>query len=191
VVLWQHRPRLSNAAYDGRVTHEYVIALSGRILGSRADTDGPPPTAIAWAADRVLAVGSDTEVRAVSRGDSTFLDLRGCAVTPLPRDVSRAEEVLRQAILADRDVDVWAALAAAGLIDSDSVLEPGSPADLAVWSTDSGLVEPAAAATMRVLAQVRAGAFTEGDAHCGPLPRLGRLARPASGATPAEHHDHR
>jgi hypothetical protein len=158
--------------YDGRVTHEYVIALSGRILGSRAHTDGPGPTAIAWAADRVLAVGSDAEVRAISRGDSTFLDLRGCAVTPLPRDLRRAEEVLRQAIQTDRGVDVRQALAAAGLIDPDSALEPGSPADLAVWSTDPASVEPAAAATLRVLAEVRAGAFTEGNEHSGPLPRL-------------------
>jgi predicted amidohydrolase YtcJ len=152
------------------VTHEYVIALGGRILASPADPDAPPPTAIAWAADRVLAVGSDADVRAISRGDSTFLDLGGCVVTPLPEDVSLAEEALRQAIRADPSVDLVAALAAAGLVDSDAGLEPGSPADLAVWNTDPGSV-PAAAGT-RVIAEVRAGAFTEGDEHSGPLSRL-------------------
>jgi hypothetical protein len=62
------------------VTHEYVIAIGGRIAGAHG-VDGRVATAIAWAADRVLAVGSDDAVRAISRGDSTFLDLGGCAVT--------------------------------------------------------------------------------------------------------------
>jgi hypothetical protein len=63
------------------VTHEYVIALHGVILGARDAT--PVPTAIAWAADRILAVGADAPVRAISRGDSTVLDLDGCTVVPL------------------------------------------------------------------------------------------------------------
>lgn len=63
------------------MTHEYVIATGGLVLGT--DPAGRTPTAIAWAADRVLAVGSDEEVRAISRGDSTFLDLGGCTVTAL------------------------------------------------------------------------------------------------------------
>ncbi len=64
------------------MTHEYVIATGGRILGTDPSA-GMKPTAIAWAADRVLAVGSDEAVRAISRGDSTFLDLDGCAVTAM------------------------------------------------------------------------------------------------------------
>jgi hypothetical protein len=64
------------------MTHEYVIATGGRILGTDPSA-GTTPTAIAWAADHVLAVGSDEAVRAISRGDSTFIDLDGCAVTAL------------------------------------------------------------------------------------------------------------
>ena len=63
------------------MTHEYVIALHGVVRGAPDST--PAPTAIAWAADRILAVGADATVRALSRGDSTFLDLDGCAVGPL------------------------------------------------------------------------------------------------------------
>jgi hypothetical protein len=64
------------------MTHEYVIATGGRILGTDP-SGGAAATAIAWAADRVLAVGSDAAVRAISRGDSTFIDLDGCAVRAL------------------------------------------------------------------------------------------------------------
>jgi hypothetical protein len=46
------------------MTHEYVIGLRGVVLGGAATADGLP-TALAWAADRVLAVGSDEAVRAI------------------------------------------------------------------------------------------------------------------------------
>lgn len=59
-----------------------MIATGGRIHGGR-EVGGAVPTAIAWAADVVLAVGPDDVVRAISRGDSTFLALDGCVVTPL------------------------------------------------------------------------------------------------------------
>ena len=72
------------------MTHEYVIALGGVILPPGPPID-PPSTAIAWAADRVLAIGSDDVVRAISRGDSTFLRLDGCAVTQAPSDIDRAQ----------------------------------------------------------------------------------------------------
>ncbi len=64
------------------MTHEYVVALGGEISGA-LDADGHRATAIAWAIDRILAVGADRPVRAISRGDSTFLDLAGCVVTAL------------------------------------------------------------------------------------------------------------
>lgn len=64
------------------MTHEYVIATGGRIIGADPSV-ATTATAIAWAADRVLAVGSDEAVRAISRGDSTFIDLDGCAVSAL------------------------------------------------------------------------------------------------------------
>ncbi|MFN8622315.1 MAG: hypothetical protein U0869_16405 [Chloroflexota bacterium] len=63
------------------MTHEYTIATGGTVAAS-AGTAGTPPTAIAWAADTILAVGTDAEMRALSRGDSTFLDLAGATVTP-------------------------------------------------------------------------------------------------------------
>jgi hypothetical protein len=110
------------------MTHEYIIALGGRVHappGTQADPE--PATAIAWAADHVLAVGTDDVVRGISRGDSIFLDLDGCEVT--------------------------AAGIAAGL-------EVGSPADLDFWDA------------ARIVARVRAGAFTKGDEHCGPFRRI-------------------
>lgn len=108
------------------MTHEYVIATGGHVHGVAAERS-PEPTAIAWAADRVLAVGSDADVRSISRGDSTFLALDGAAVTAL---------------------------------DPAMTLEPGSPADLAFWRDGPDPV-----------AVLRAGHFTEGDAHTGPFPR--------------------
>jgi len=69
------------------VTHEYTILTGGRVLAT-AETAAdslavPHPTAIAWAEDTVLAVGTDEAVLAVSRGDSRFHDLRGAVVRPV------------------------------------------------------------------------------------------------------------
>ncbi len=60
------------------MTHEYTIATGGRVVTPAGQ---PTATAIAWAADTILATGTDAEVRALSRGDSTFLDLAGAVVT--------------------------------------------------------------------------------------------------------------
>jgi predicted amidohydrolase YtcJ len=69
------------------VTHEYTILTGGIVLAAPELAEAPDvaslPTAIAWAEDTVLAVGSDREVRAVSRGDSRFHDLGGAIVRPL------------------------------------------------------------------------------------------------------------
>ena len=98
------------------MTHEYTIATGGlvRVPGEAASRSrGPataPSTAIAWAGGVILATGSDAQVRAISRGDSTFLDLGGALVTALPEDL-----------------DAAGARAAAG------ALELGDPADLAFW----------------------------------------------------------
>ena len=65
------------------MTHEYTILTGGTILGHEpTDAEAPRPTAVAWAEDTVLAVGSDAEVRAISRGDSRFGDLHGAWVVP-------------------------------------------------------------------------------------------------------------
>jgi hypothetical protein len=158
------------------LTHEYVIALGGAVVGTGAaagPATGPAATAIAWAADRVLAVGPDDLVRMISRGDSTLLDVRGCAVTAAPRDVLDAERLLRNAVATGRAFDASGLLSEAGLLDSPTAPEPGSPADLAFWSADPEAMAPGAAASLRIVAVVRAGAFTEGDEHCGPFPRIG------------------
>lgn len=64
------------------MTHEYVIAIGGRIRVSPHEAPGRvATTSIAWAADRILAVGSDEAVSSISRGDSIFLDIAGCVVT--------------------------------------------------------------------------------------------------------------
>lgn len=61
------------------MTHEYTILFGGVVIPGG---DAPAVTAIAWAADTILAVGTDDAVRAISRGDSRFVDLAGARVVP-------------------------------------------------------------------------------------------------------------
>ncbi len=144
------------------MTHEYVIALNGRI---EPDLSGDGvSTSIGWAADAILAVGPDDVVRAISRGDSTFLDLEGCVVTPLPDDLHDAAAVVRRS--APRTMDIDRVLVEAELLDADASLEPGAPADFVIWD----LRDPA---RPRLKAVVRDGHFTEGDEHRGPFPAPG------------------
>jgi hypothetical protein len=148
----------------GAVTHEYVIGVHGLVEPWLPHDDGPAPTAIAWALDRVLAVGQDPQVRAISRGDSTFLDLGGCTVTPLPRDLEAAEACLEPVAFGDgAPPSVADQLLRAGLLPMEAVLEPGSSADLAFWRTTPRQ------RGARLVAVVRDGAFTEGDEHRGPF----------------------
>ncbi|MEW6223004.1 MAG: hypothetical protein AB1627_00090 [Chloroflexota bacterium] len=157
------------------MTHEYVIGLRGVVLGAVPDAGtpaGPSPTAVAWAADRMLAVGTDDEVRGISRGDSTFLDLAGCAVMPLPSDVVAAERLVRAAVARGRPFDPVRLLADAGLLAADATIEVGAPADLAFWTADPATVPASDAATVGVIAVLRAGHFTDGDEHVGPFARL-------------------
>jgi hypothetical protein len=150
------------------VTHEYVIALGGSVLS--AGTPGEPaPTAVAWAADSILAVGSDEAVRAISRGDSIFLDLAGCAVSPAPSDPKGAENLLRAAAATGDPFDAVELLVRAGLVEGDARLEPGATCDLAFWSADPETASSASAPLLRIVAIVRAGAFTHGDEHRGPF----------------------
>ena len=62
------------------MTHEYTILTGAIVLpgGGVAACD-----AIAWAHGTVLALGSEAEVRAISRGDSHFLAYPGAFVVPL------------------------------------------------------------------------------------------------------------
>jgi hypothetical protein len=62
------------------VTHEYTILTGATILPGGGQ---PPCEAVAWAAGTVLALGSDAEVRAISRGDSHVMAYPGAFVVPL------------------------------------------------------------------------------------------------------------
>lgn len=163
------------------MTHRYTIATGGIVLGARGPEE-PPATAIAWAADRVLAVGPDDVVRAISRGDLTYLDLDGSAVTLAPDDPAAAQALARSAVEGDRTFDTVALLEEAGLIAPGSTIETGTLADLAFWSTDPGTVPSTAASSVRIVGIVRAGAFTRGDEHAGPF---ARLPRPDAARAPA------
>ena len=158
------------------MTHEYVIATGGRIESLTAGGGKPTPTAVAWAADHVLAVGADDVVRSISRGDSTFLDLDGCVVTALPSDPVRADAVVAKAALSGgAEGGITALLVRAGLLSDDSALETGSPADLAFWDAASGSDASGERPARGLVAVVRGGGFTEGDEHHGPFP-IARIA---------------
>ncbi len=90
------------------MTHEYTVLTGGLVLPG---SDVRETTAIAWAGDTILAVGNDATVRAISRGDSHFVDLRGATVIPLAAGAEAA----------------W---------PTDATLEVGGPAELAVLTHD-------------------------------------------------------
>ena len=62
------------------MTHRYTLLIGGTVITGR---DEPDVSAIAWAADTVIALGSDDDVRGTSRGDSHVLDLGGATVVAL------------------------------------------------------------------------------------------------------------
>ena len=62
------------------MTHLYTLLLGGKVITGR---DEPDVSAIAWAADTVIALGCDDDVRAASRGDSQIIDLGGATVVAL------------------------------------------------------------------------------------------------------------
>jgi predicted amidohydrolase YtcJ len=59
------------------MTHEYTLFVNGRVLtmagASHADPIGNRATAVAIAGDRILAVGTDDDARAISGGDSSSI----------------------------------------------------------------------------------------------------------------------
>jgi predicted amidohydrolase YtcJ len=111
------------------VTHLYTLLAGGLVLPG---TDLPDATAIAWAEGTVLALGTDADVRAMSRGDSQTLGLDGAAVIPLGADGQPR----------------WPA---------DGVLEVGGPADMAVLKRD-----PRDGGPLQVLALIREGRLVLG-----------------------------
>lgn len=62
------------------MTHEYTLLLGATILPGG---DAPACDALAWAAGTILALGSEAEIRAISRGDSGVMVVRGRFVVPL------------------------------------------------------------------------------------------------------------
>ncbi len=62
------------------MTHQYTLLLGGTVMPGGGQ---PDVSAIAWAEQIVLALGTDDEVRAISRGDSHFVGLAGMVVVPL------------------------------------------------------------------------------------------------------------
>jgi hypothetical protein len=125
------------------VSHEYTLLLGGTVVrgGGRPDA-----SAIAWAADTILAIGSDEEVRAISRGDSRMIDLAGATVIPV----------------AETAAPSW---------PTEAALDVGGKANLAVLRDDPRLeaARPPGAATSPV-AVIRAGRVVRGTLPLPPAP---------------------
>jgi hypothetical protein len=124
------------------MTHEYTILVNGVVEGHREAASATPiatataearATAVAYAGGVVLAVGTDDEIRAISRGDSRLIDLEGRHVISLAQAAVRTWPAV-----CDRDgIDRLGALAA--LHGRADELDIGSPADFAVCSVDGCL----------------------------------------------------
>jgi predicted amidohydrolase YtcJ len=116
------------------VTHRYTLLIRGTVISGR---DEPDVSAIAWAADTVIALGSDDDVRGSSRGDSHVIDLRGASVVAL-----------------GEGLDVrW---------PPDATLEVGGRADLAVLASDPRRMDVPAGPRLSALALVRGGRVVAG-----------------------------
>lgn len=116
------------------MTHLYTILLGGNVI---PDRDEPPVSAIAWAGDTVIGLGSDDEMRALSRGDSWFVELGGASVVPL----------------GDGD-PAWPV---------EATLEIGGQADLAVLATDPRDLHSGAWDRPVAIALVRGGRLVAGS----------------------------
>jgi predicted amidohydrolase YtcJ len=94
-------------------------------------------SAVAWADDTVIALGSDDDVRGVSRGDSHLVDLAGAWVVPLGAGPDAA----------------WPPRA---------TIEVGGRADLAVLETDPRRPDTRDGRRLPALALVRGGQVVAG-----------------------------
>jgi len=169
------------------VTHEYTILYDATVL--TGDEGCPRATALAWAADTILAVGETATVRAISRGDSRFIALPGRLITLLPDRPEAVERSLREAVgLADASAAdlILASLHRPGPKDPVRRLDIGEPADLAIWSADPTTLAPGEAGRLRLEAIVRGGRFTQHDPISGlyrldpALPPQGHAGTPAT-----------
>ncbi len=126
------------------MTHEYVVLVGGRVIqgGGRPDV-----SAVAWAADTILALGTDDEVRSISRGDSRLVSIVGATIIPIADPLNPA----------------WS---------SDGRLDVGGRADVAVLdrdprtrgdagSGDAGARDPGS--TPRVIAVIAGGRVVRGE----------------------------
>jgi predicted amidohydrolase YtcJ len=116
------------------VTHRYTLLIRGTVVSGR---DEPDVSAIAWAADTVIALGSDDDVRGTSRGDSHVIDLGGAVVVALGQGPDAR----------------W---------PSGATLEVGGRADLAVLESDPRRIDAPAGQRLSALALVRAGRVVAG-----------------------------
>ena len=98
------------------MTHEYTLLVGAVVLPG---ADEPEAAAIAWAHGTVLAIGSEAEVSAISRGDSHVLDATGGYVVPIDED-----GVVRWPSTARIEVGGTADLA---VLESDPRLDGGAP----------------------------------------------------------------
>jgi predicted amidohydrolase YtcJ len=75
------------------VTHEYTLLLGATVLPGGGQ---PPCEALAWAAGTILALGTEADIQAISRGDSGVMTFPGAYVVPLdePLDVGSAADLL-------------------------------------------------------------------------------------------------
>jgi predicted amidohydrolase YtcJ len=116
------------------VTHRYTLLIRGTVISGR---DEPDVSAIAWAADTVIALGSDDDVIGTSRGDSHVIDLGGASVVALGEGPDAR----------------W---------PPDTTLEVGGRADLAVLETDPRRIDAPAGQRVSALALVRGGRVVAG-----------------------------
>lgn len=116
------------------MTHRYTLLVGGTVI---LGAGKPDVSAIAWAEETVIALGSDDEVRGISRGDSHLVDLAGASVVPL----------------GDGPDAHWPV---------DATLEVGGQADLAILEHDPRRVDGAGGETLRTLAIVRGGCVVAG-----------------------------
>jgi len=75
------------------VTHEYTLLFGATVLPGNGE---PACEALAWAGGTILALGTEAEIHAVSRGDSHVMTFPGAFVVPLeqPLEVGGAADLV-------------------------------------------------------------------------------------------------
>lgn len=128
------------------MTHEYRILVEGNVIRGAGEPDA---TAIAWAGGTILALGTDEEVRAISRGDSDFTSLDGAFVASVAREGS-------------------------GRWEPEGVLEVGATATFGIFTRDPRSASSGRGASGPPGAVVRDGSVVKGRLPLGGGRRMGR-----------------